>query len=418
MIAIVKKIISTGVDNDTSRENKFIISTNILSIIVSIISLSYAVVYVIIEIQLLMWLNLSFAILQTIPILLNRYKLHKLAKLYLVNFALIQCIMVSLSFGSQTGFELYFYMIVIGMSYMYSQKEIVLIGLQGLLIIMSYIILQVLYKQVHPVKVLEPYEFKFLYYFTYSSLFLALAAVVIYFRWVNLNLEDVILQANSKLQGLSDSCKKYLPSQLVNSIIKDEKQVTVKTDRKKLTIFFSDIKGFTEITDGMEPEELSSILNEYLSEMTKIANKFGGTIDKFIGDAMMVFFGAPEATNDKDHAHRCLNMALEMQDKMTDLKDKWFNDGIETPLEIRVGINTGITAVGSFGTDDRLSYTAIGGQVNLASRLEGLAEPSGILISHSTWALVKDKIECKQRDEKVKVKGINREILVYDVVMD
>ena len=179
----------------------------------------------------------------------------------------------------------------------------------------------------------------------------------------------------------------------MDSIIKGNQAAVFSSERKKLTIFFSDIKGFTEITDGMEPEELSSMLNEYITEMTKIAHRWQGTIDKFIGDAMMVFFGAPESTSDKDHAVRCVKMAMEMQDKMKELKDKWFQSGIDQPLEIRVGINTGITAVGNFGAEDRLSYTAIGGQVNLASRLEGLALPGGILVSHSTWAFLIDEIE-------------------------
>jgi class 3 adenylate cyclase len=200
----------------------------------------------------------------------------------------------------------------------------------------------------------------------------------------------------------------------VDSIVKGEKHVTFENERRKLTIFFSDIKGFTETTDSMEAEELSLLLNEYLTEMTKIAHKHGGTIDKFIGDAIMIFFGAPESTTEKDQALRCVKMAIEMQNKMTELKGKWFKSGIEYPLEIRIGINTGTATVGNFGAEDRLSYTAIGGQVNLASRLEGLCNPGGILISHSTWANVEYEIPCKVRG-KVKVKGINREILVYDV---
>lgn len=168
----------------------------------------------------------------------------------------------------------------------------------------------------------------------------------------------------------------------------------------------------------MEPEELSAMLNEYLTEMIKIAHKWEGTIDKFIGDAMMVLFGTSESANDSSDAVRCIKMAIEMQAKMKVLKAKWFRSGIDTPLEIRIGVNTGITAVGSFGTEDRLSYTAIGGQVNLASRLEGLAEPGGILISHSTWGLINDEIACKQRNDRVEVKGINKKILVYDVVMN
>ncbi len=221
-------------------------------------------------------------------------------------------------------------------------------------------------------------------------------------------------QLNLIMKG--DELKRYLPPQLVDSIIKGEKQVTFETERKKLTIFFSDIKGFTETTDGMEPEELSALLNEYLTEMTMIAHTWGGTIDKFIGDAIMIFYGAPVASNDKDHALQCVKMAIAMQIKMNDLKNRWYKSGIEYPLSIRIGINTGVATVGNFGAEERLSYTAIGGQVNLASRLEGLAEPGGILISHSTWGLVNDEIKCRQRDEKIKVKGISREIIVYDVM--
>ncbi len=226
-----------------------------------------------------------------------------------------------------------------------------------------------------------------------------------------------LVEINRKLSSIGDALKRYLPAQLVNSIIKGERQATVETERKKLSIFFSDIKGFTSTTESMEAEELSALLNEYLTEMTAIAHKWGGTVDKFVGDAIMVFFGAPDETDDKDHALRCVEMAVEMQQRMAELQVKWFSEGIENPLKIRIGINTGVATVGNFGAEDRLSYTAIGGQVNLASRLEEICEPGCILISHPTWALVRDEIQCRQRDEKIRVKGIGREILVYEVVM-
>jgi class 3 adenylate cyclase len=212
----------------------------------------------------------------------------------------------------------------------------------------------------------------------------------------------------------SDELKKYLPAQLVESILKGTQRVGYENERRKLTIFFSDIKGFTETTDNLEAEELTAMLNEYLTEMTAIADRYGGTIDKFVGDAVMIFFGAPERTDDRDHALRCVKMAVDMQRRMKELQAKWFNDGIEYPLSMRIGINTGIAAVGNFGAENRLSYTAIGGQVNLAARLEAQCEPGNILISHSTYSLVKEKIPCKEKG-KITVKGIHREVLTYSV---
>lgn len=149
--------------------------------------------------------------------------------------------------------------------------------------------------------------------------------------------------------------------------------------------------------------------------MTIITHKCGGTVDKFIGDAIMIFFGAPERTPDKENALNCVKMAIEMQEKMKKLQIKWFNDGFENPLHIRIGISTGTSTVDNFGAEDRLSYTVIGGQVNIAARLEGICQPDEIMISHPTWAFVKDEIECTP-GEKVSVKGINREIMTYKVL--
>ncbi len=223
-------------------------------------------------------------------------------------------------------------------------------------------------------------------------------------------------EKNTILQDIESKLTKYLPKQLVESITSARKEVIPETERRKLTVFFSDIKGFTDLTESLEAEELSTLLNEYLTEMTNIAHKWGGTVDKFIGDAIMIFYGAPETTPDKDNALNCVKMAVEMQERMKSLQEKWFNEGIENPLQIRIGISTGTATVGNFGAEDRLSYTVIGGQVNIASRLESICEPDRVLISHPTWALVKDEIECSPR-EKVRVKGIQREMMTYDVVM-
>ena len=144
----------------------------------------------------------------------------------------------------------------------------------------------------------------------------------------------------------------------------------IEAYRKKLTVFFSDIQGFTELTDRLEPEVLSYLINNYLNEMSNIALKYGGTIDKFVGDAILIFFGDPETKGEKEDATACVLMALEMRERMEHLRKKWEDNGISSSLRIRIGTNTGFCNVGKFGSEDRLDYAIIGGRVNLASRLE------------------------------------------------
>jgi len=179
--------------------------------------------------------------------------------------------------------------------------------------------------------------------------------------------------------------------------------------------FYNDIKGFTGLTDRMESEALSSLLNSYLNEMAEIALRYGGTIDKFMGDAVMIFFGDPETKGEKEDALACVLMALEMRERMKQLRKKWDEQGVSKPLRIRIGINTGHCTVGNFGSEERLDYTIIGGQVNLASRLESSAEPDQILISHETYALIKNKVVCEKKEE-IKVKGIAHPVQTYQVV--
>ena len=220
---------------------------------------------------------------------------------------------------------------------------------------------------------------------------------------------------NKQLVAISNKLAKYLSPQLYEQIFFGKRDVRLETSRKKLTIFFSDIKDFTDVTDSMEPEALTDLLNTYLNAMSEIAIRFGGTVDKFIGDAVMVFFGDPESNGEKQDALACVMMALEMRRRMVELRGKWLSEGITTPLEIRMGINTGYCTVGNFGSDNRLDYTIVGGQVNLASRLEEKAQSGDILISDSTYALVRDKVMCEQMED-INAKGIARSIKTYQVV--
>ncbi len=232
---------------------------------------------------------------------------------------------------------------------------------------------------------------------------------------MNRNLESKVEDRTEEIKALVNKLRTYLPPQLYNSILGDAQSMGMRHERKKLTIFFSDIKGFTEITDSMESEQLSELLNHYLDEMTKIALKWGGTVDKFVGDAIMIFFGAPEITNDTDHALRCVKMAIEMKLRLSILRTEWYNKGFIKPLKARMGINTGYCTIGDFGSENRKDYTIIGGMVNIASRLESNAKPDEILISQETYALIRDKIECTYVDE-IRVKGVHYPIKTYQIV--
>jgi adenylate cyclase len=220
--------------------------------------------------------------------------------------------------------------------------------------------------------------------------------------------------SNEFLASISMKISRYLAPQIYKSIFSGEKDVTIHTERKKLTIFFSDIKDFTATTERLQPEEITALLNEYFTEMSAIALRHGGTIDKFIGDAILIFFGDPETKGAAEDAKACLRMALDMQRRVAELNVKWRNAGTEQPFRVRMGINTGFCNVGNFGSADRMDYTIIGAEANLAARLQSIAEPGDIVISFETYALVRD-IVVAQALPPITMKGISREVVPYAV---
>jgi len=228
------------------------------------------------------------------------------------------------------------------------------------------------------------------------------------------SLNDELEEANSFLGSVSAKISKYLPPQIYKSIFSGEKDVVISTERKKLTIFFSDIKDFTLSTEHLQPEEVTSLINEYFSEMAAIASDHGATVDKFIGDAMLAFFGDPESKGVKQDARACLGMAIAMQKRLTELGAEWRARGIERPFRARMGISTGYCNVGNFGSADRMDYTIIGAEVNLAARLQSIAEPGGIVLSYETYAHVHDMVQATQL-EPITLKGVTRELIPYKV---
>jgi PAS domain S-box-containing protein len=224
-------------------------------------------------------------------------------------------------------------------------------------------------------------------------------------------------EKNDQLEALSGKLAKYLSRQVYDSIFEGKTDVRVQSYRKELTVFFSDIEGFTDLTDRLEAEVVSEILNSYLSEMATIADGCGGTIDKFIGDGVMIFFGDPESRGRKQDAIECVGMATRMKKRINEMRRDWAELIGPEPLHIRIGINTGYCTVGNFGSEDRLDYTIVGGAVNAASRLEATAAVDQIQISHSTYSLVKDIFYCRPIGD-VTVKGISHQLRTYEVVAE
>jgi PAS domain S-box-containing protein len=227
--------------------------------------------------------------------------------------------------------------------------------------------------------------------------------------------EQDLTDKSNALAALSSKLAKYLAPQVYDSIFTGQQDVKIVSKRKKLTVCFSDLVGFTELTDKMESEDLTQLLNHYLTEMSKIALQYGATIDKYVGDAIVMFFGDPTTLGTKEDALACVQMAIAMQRRVGELAQEWRDGGIETPLRCRIGIHTGYCTVGNFGSEDRMDYTMVGGTVNLASRLEHEAPPGGVLISFETHALVKDDVRCEERGH-VQVKGIAQPVATYAVV--
>jgi len=197
-----------------------------------------------------------------------------------------------------------------------------------------------------------------------------------------------IVAMSEQLSRANEVISRYVASQLAQKIRDGQHDDAALPSRRRLTLVFSDIVDFSDTADELEPEDLSQLLNEYLAEMTMLAEKYGATVDKFVGDAVVCFFGAPAATDDRDHALRA------------------------RPLLIRIGVNTGVASIGSFGSRRRMDYTAIGRQVNLAARLETQCKPGNVLMSHSTYALVRDEIPCELEGE-IQVKGVHHPVQVY-----
>ena len=214
---------------------------------------------------------------------------------------------------------------------------------------------------------------------------------------------------------IKNAFKQYLSPDVIEQIIEHPDRLKLGGERKKLSIFFSDIEGFTGISEGLDPEALTHLLNVYLTAMTDIIHEEGGTVDKYEGDAIIAFWNAP--LTQSDHAVRCVRAALRCQAKLAQMRPS-FRESLGKDLKMRIGINTGYAVVGNMGSHSRFDYTMIGDAVNLASRLEGINKQFGTytLISQTTKEEMADVFPAREVS-RVAVVGRKEPVVVYEPVL-
>ena len=229
--------------------------------------------------------------------------------------------------------------------------------------------------------------------------------------------DDAVQQATGRIKimvSVINKLTRFMPLQVWRPIVKNDHSVTVFNKRAKLTIMFSDIVGFTELSDSLSADNLADILNTYMHTMTLIADKHGALLDKFIGDGMVCFFGQPSSQGTRQDAIACVAMAIDMRREMRSLRQTWRLMGFDG-LYVRIGITTGYCHVGNFGSNSRMSYTLIGKEANLASRLESAAGKGEILISQSTYDYICHEYECEYSGE-FSLKGFDSKIKAWQVL--
>jgi len=205
---------------------------------------------------------------------------------------------------------------------------------------------------------------------------------------------------------------RYVAREVVEEILKDPENLVLSGERRQVTVLFCDVRGFTPLSERLSPEEVVLLLNDFYNLMIETTFKYDGTLDKFLGDAVMAVFGAPMAH--PDHSARAIRTALAMQEGIGGLNERRVRDGKEA-IAVGIGVSAGEAVAGTVGTEDRMEYTVIGDSVNLAARLESNAKPGQILISHRTYERVRDLVEARPLG-RIRVKGKEEEVEVYEVL--
>ncbi|MCL2834164.1 MAG: adenylate/guanylate cyclase domain-containing protein [Treponema sp.] len=239
----------------------------------------------------------------------------------------------------------------------------------------------------------------------------ALPVSFIFFLWLCIFLFRLLARYREQ-ELLKNALSRYFPRALAERIIREGKTDLVPA-YKELTMLFADISGFTKWSASRSPNQVHDFLNDYLESMAEILFAHGGTVDKFMGDGILAFFGDPFSMS--DHCERCIRAAIAMQKKITELAEKWKRIA-DINLKVRIGINTGNVIVGNLGSRTRIEYTVIGAAVNLAQRMESSSRPGGILVTAAVWESTKDLFPFGEK-QVISVKGYDENIESYEVYM-
>lgn len=236
--------------------------------------------------------------------------------------------------------------------------------------------------------------------------------------------KQLIARQQERLESTQSAIRRYLPPSVAEKIVAGDTAAVSEPKRLRVTVLFADLVGFTSVADRVEPEVMSQMLNEYLSAMVDIVEDHDGTLNEFAGDGLMAIWGAPNAMQPARQVLNAIRAAEAMQAAIKTLNASWKQLGLDETVSARIGINTGMASVGSYGSRGRVTYTAIGLQTNIACRMESNAPVGGILLSGSSYELVRDEVPCDFFGE-IECKGVHFPIKAYvprggqrDVVVD
>jgi len=246
--------------------------------------------------------------------------------------------------------------------------------------------------------------------------FSALFVIILQGLTITFLVLSALKNSEQKLIEASTIIRRYVPSAVADDVLAGRHADIETPQRRRVTVLFADIVGFTDVADRVEPEITTQVLSEYLSAMTATIESHQGTLNEFAGDGVMALFGAPVALAAEDQALQAVKAAKQMQRSMADLNQQWRKLGLGQELQIRIGINTGILSVGSYGSLGRSTYTAIGLQTNVTDRIQSHCQPGQILISEASWELIRNEIACAAQGE-IAIKGVHFPVRVFKPII-